>query len=181
MPINCRVCGRPLRSEASQLLGIGPVCSRRVNQIVNQAFQEAAATGTASHFDRATVFAQALIAAQEAYRARIRRRRRQEQGEMNQESNQPPIPEDQTVSGVWSESRTQHEEIQIEFSDANHAIVRSASGQSYQVTPDSCSCAHFLYRLQGTGQRCRHLDAFHAALANNAALQSEPRSPLPAR
>lgn len=178
MPINCRVCGRPLRSETSQTLGVGPVCSRRVKEIVNQAFQEAAATGTASHLDRSTLFAQALIAAQEAYRARIRRRRRQEQGEINQEVNQPPIPEDQTVGGVWSESRMRHEEIQIEFSDANHAIARSVSGHSYEVTSDSCSCPHFRYRLQGTGGRCRHLDAFHAALDQSTTLQSQSRAPL---
>lgn len=159
--IPCDVCGKVLRNPRSIALRVGPVCARRVRAII-QGVMEATgqlASGIAERSQE--LYRSAITSAQEAYRNRIRRRRNQEEGVTEQEPT-VHIPADRTVTDVWSESRGQAENIQIEFSDDNHAIAQSQSGHRYSVTATSCTCPHFRHRLRGEG-RCRHINAFLSA------------------
>lgn len=155
----CQVCGRTLRSQTSISLGVGPVCARKVNEIASRTFQEMAST-TGGRVNWVAIHMIAITSAQEAYRSRIRRRRNPL---TSSDTQQTVVPEDRTVEGVRSVSRGVEETIRIEFSDADHAIAYSQSGNSYDVTATSCSCPHYVYRLQGTDSRCRHIDAFLTA------------------
>ncbi len=165
MPVFCQVCNRPLRSQASQLLGMGPICARRVNGIIQETLQETTAGG--AFLSRTDRLMEAIIAAQQAYRERIRRRRQLPEESATVEVN---VPEDQTISGVHSATRGREEEVQVEFSDQDHAVVRSASGRVYDTTATTCSCPHFVHRLQHSGGQCRHIQAFHAALQGESVL-----------
>jgi len=167
MPVLCQVCNRPLRSQASQLAGIGPVCARRVNDIMQQTLQETAAAGIIPN--RMQRFMEAIVAAQQAYRERIRRRRQRPE---EQAANN--APEDRTVTGVPSATRGRDESLQVEFSNHEHAVVRSESGRSYNTTATTCSCPHYVHRLQHSGGQCRHIQAFHAARQGQSTLSPQP-------
>lgn len=157
MPVLCQVCNRPLRSPVSIAVGVGPVCSKRVNQHIQNAMPASETTTTAGER-----YMLAIVAAQNAYRERIRRRR---QNPVEQEENPT-----HTISGVESVTRGRFEDITVEFSNNEHAIVRSESGQVYSTTADSCSCPHYTYRLQHTNGQCRHIQAFQAALQGSNSL-----------
>lgn len=169
MPVFCQVCNRPLRSQASQLVGMGPVCAKRVNGILQDTLQETAASGVIPN--RAARLMEAIVAAQQAYRERIRRRRQRPE-----EPAPANVPEDRTISGIASATRGGEEEVQVEFSDQEHAVVRSASGRVYNTTATTCSCPHFVHRLQHSGGQCRHIQAFHAALEGQTTVASQTES-----
>jgi len=165
----CQVCGKALRSLRSVSLGVGPVCARRVRAIIEGVMTSASQVAATIAERAGEVYRSALFSAQEAYRNRIRRRRQQENG---QEDTAEAVPQDVNVTGVWSESRGRNDDIRIEFSDSNHAIARSASGHTYNVTETTCSCPHYVHRLQRTGGTCRHIDAFISARNATAGAQS---------
>lgn len=163
----CRICNRKLTNPNSIAVSMGPVCSRRFGVIFQEALAYATSIGV--QLDVGRLRTQAILSAQEAYRQRIRRRRNREERPSN-------IPEDQTVN-IWSSSRGQHERMDVEFSNENHARVRSASGNIYDVTDNSCTCPHYRYRLQGTGEACRHIEAYRTARGSAEPVQQEEVRP----
>ncbi|MDQ6422593.1 amidoligase family protein [Paenibacillus sp. LHD-117] len=155
----CRVCNRKLTNPTSVAVSMGPVCAKRFGVIFEKAL--AYATSIGAQLDANRLQIHAAIAAQEAYRQRLSRRRAG--GDNNDLQNSPQVSIDRTVSNVWSQARGQTEDCRVEFSDEHHGRVSSASGHTYDVTPASCTCLHFQHRLRFTGGTCRHIDAFNAA------------------
>ena len=143
--IVCRICNRKLTNPRSIAVSMGPVCIRRFGVIFEEALQYANSLGR--QLDVGLIENVSIISAQEAYRNRLRR------------SNQ--VPQTQQIE-VMSATLGQLEEVTVEFCDDNHGQVITPRG-SYDVTASSCTCPHYMNRLQNTGQACRHIEAFRRA------------------
>ena len=159
----CRICNRKLTNARSMSVSMGPTCAKRFGVIFEEALAYARTIGR--QLDTGLLQNHVIIAAQDAYRERIRRSR---QG-IEPAQAEPPVPEDQTVA-VWSATRGETEDIRVEFDDANHGRTISESGHTYETTANSCTCPHYVHRIQGSnriqgsgGGACRHMEAFRQA------------------
>jgi predicted nucleic acid-binding Zn finger protein/uncharacterized protein YggL (DUF469 family) len=164
---NCRICNRKLSNARSISVSMGPVCAKKYGVIFEEALAYARSVGR--QLDTGTLQNQAIISAQQAYRERITRSRRG----VSSTTAVPTVPEDRTVQ-IWSATRRVEEDARVEFSDANHARVISASGHSYDVTNNSCTCPEYRHRLQGTDESCRHIEAMRLARGNTPQVVREP-------
>ncbi len=58
-------------------------------------------------------------------------------------------------------------DISVEWVTGHTAITHSESGNSYVVTPETCTCHDFFYRVRSHPERypngCRHMQALHSA------------------
>jgi hypothetical protein len=151
---SCRICNRRLSNPSSVAVSMGPVCAKRFGVIFEEALAYARSIGAQLDVGRLQIHA--AIAAQDAYRARISRRR-------NNETNPRNVPDDQTVQNVWSAARGRAENCDVEFSNEHHARVTSLSGNTYEVTDSSCTCPQFIHRLRQSGGACRHIEAYRLA------------------
>ncbi|OAB28408.1 amidoligase family protein [Paenibacillus macquariensis] len=155
--IVCRICNRKLTNPRSIAVSMGPVCVRRFGVLFDEALQYANSLGR--QLDVGLIENAAVISAQDAYRNRLRGR-----------SNQ--VPQNQTIE-VMSGTLGQMEEVNVEFCNENHAQVITPRG-SYDVTENSCTCPHYVHRLQNTGQECRHIEAFRRARGQESNRSSTP-------
>ncbi len=196
MPVPCRICTRPLRAPISVMAGVGPVCLKRQrNQMqsltnsllrsdevrnlirngrvsMNQvdALQARARTQSAAAFDAEAMaedrrlffqlygmsHAEMEILSDEIVRTTYRERRRAVR------PTREPILVD-----VGSSTQGESSEVTVEWVTGHAAITHSGSGNDYVVTPESCTCQHFLYRVRSHPERypngCRHMQALNLA------------------
>ncbi|WP_282201298.1 amidoligase family protein [Collibacillus ludicampi] len=156
----CRVCHRPLRSMLSVLQGVGPVCSKKVRQALEQIL-ERVIRGEAEPEDQ-IAYAMSPEERQRAVEARVRQAYL-EQLHQNRRPSREPVT-------VEVESRTREirrEPTTVEWIDRDHAWVQSQRGGRYQVTEHACTCPDFVYRRSRNPELaqegCRHMQALRLA------------------
>ncbi|WP_170220307.1 amidoligase family protein [Paenibacillus anaericanus] len=114
--------------------------------IFEEALQYASSLGR--QLDVGLIENAAILSSQAAYRQRLR--------------GQTQLPSTHNVE-VMSRTLGRMEEVRVEVCDGNHAQVITSRGNTYDVTETSCTCPDFRYRLQGTGESCRHMEAHRIA------------------
>ncbi|PWI55847.1 amidoligase family protein [Sulfoacidibacillus thermotolerans] len=166
MPVNCRVCHRPLRALLSIALGVGPVCVKRAREqmatLMTQ-MRNPNANAELSFQERYGMAEEELRllserAASTAYFERIRH------GRSTRPSTEPIV--------VTEDSRTRrvrNEPTAVNWLTNDTALVRSeGSERGYAVTENSCTCEHYAHRVSRHPERypngCRHMDAYRQAL-----------------
>lgn len=156
----CRVCHRPLRSRLSVLQGVGPVCSKKVRQALDQILQRVL-RGEAEPEDQ-IAYAMSPEERQRAVEARVRQVYLEQLRQHRRPSRDPVTVEvESRTRGISREPTT------VEWIDRDHAWVQSERGGRYQVTEHACTCPDFTFRRSRdpelAHEGCRHMQALRLA------------------
>ncbi|MCL6627751.1 MAG: amidoligase family protein, partial [Alicyclobacillus shizuokensis] len=153
----CRVCHRPLRNELSRLMGVGPVCAKRVRRQLEEIL-ERVMRGEAEPGDR-VAYAMSPQERQLAVEAGVRRAYLEQLRQRRRPSREP------VVVGVDSATRRiVNEPTTVEWIDRDHAWVESEGGRRWETSENGCTCPDFIYRRsRNPGDACRHMVALRLA------------------